>query len=683
MKKKLIYIILFSVLSTITFKLPYLKHDQKYKNYNIQNVKLLSYNNSSLKQAIFNEYGKINQENLNQITTLTLSNSNFSLNNNQKIIKNLKNLKNLVITNSTIDSKLLTAFLNTDKNLNNIYISNSIIVGNLFSGIHKCENLNSLSITNSTFSSGVSTDIENLINLKTISLINDTSSGVFPDSITNIKNLNIIKIINSSINWNLPSTLGNLINLKILNCSNSSISGEIPNSIKNMQKLKEFIITNSNLTGNIPNSITDLKNISIINLSGNKLIGFIPNNLFNLKYLEKINLSNNQLIGNIPNIKNLQVKNNLLDTKNQGYLKLRKKISLSKLNNNLFKDIEIKYKDFNTNNTNTNSNNNINISGVTSTLSNKYILKKINNSIVLTGFKSNNGQIINIKPYNNIMIIDSDKKTNKKKDVAIKNNIKSNSEDIYWDYSSLVINGNVNLDNEVVSKDTPKEIIIKDSKGNIITSSNTVAVNWYSTDKNNYSGYQGIFTKEQLSKLNPNKAYSIYIEIDGKEVPIANNIKLSNKEYKVSNENGDLTIEKNVEKSLNVGTYETGYFTDFGYVLNGNINLDNDIFSKANTRKLVVKDASGNIVDKVNCASMNWYSENKDNYSGFQGIITNSVLNKLKVGEEYTFEIEVNYKGKVYNLPIENTKNLILNISMDYNIEVNAEDNIVISKKNT
>ncbi|WP_055068974.1 hypothetical protein [Clostridium massiliamazoniense] len=121
MRKKLIYIILFSVISGITFKLPYLKYNQKYKNYNTQNVKLLNYNNSSLKQAIFNEYGKVNQENLNQITTLTLSNSNFLLNNNQKIIKNLKNLKTLVINNSIIDSKLLTAFLNTDKNLNNIY----------------------------------------------------------------------------------------------------------------------------------------------------------------------------------------------------------------------------------------------------------------------------------------------------------------------------------------------------------------------------------------------------------------------------------------------------------------------------------------------------------------------------------------------------------------------------------
>ena len=412
---------------------------------------------------------------------------------------------------------------------------------------------------------------------------------------------------------------------------------------------------NCNLIGDIPDSITDLKNISIINLEGNKLIGYIPNNLSNLKYLKKINLSNNQLIGNIPNIKNLKVKNNLLNAENQGYLKLVKKIFL---NNNLFKDIEIDY-------------NNLN-DKIISTLSNKYILKKINNSIVLTGFKLNDGQIISINPYNNIIVVYSEK-----------SNIKSNSEDIYWDYSSLVINGNINLDNEVLNKNSPKEIIIKDSKGNIVASSNTVAVNWYSTDKNNYSGYQGIFTKEQLSKLNPNEIYKVYIEIDGKEIPIINNIKLSNKEYTINNENGDLTIERNIEKPLNVGTYETGYFTNFGYILNGNINLDNDIFSKANSRELVIKDASGNIVDKVNCASMNWYSENKDNYSGFQGIITNSVLSKLKAGEEYTFEIEVNYKGKVYNLPIENTENFILNTSMDYNIGVNAENNIVISKNNT
>lgn len=77
-----------------------------------------------------------------------------------------------------------------------------------------------------------------------------------------------------------------------------------------------------------------------------------------------------------------------------------------------------------------------------------------------------------------------------KKTILLRKAIKSKSEDIYCDYSNLVINRNINSDNEMLSKDTPKEIIIKNSKENIVTSSNTITVNCYSPDKNNYSGYQ-------------------------------------------------------------------------------------------------------------------------------------------------------------------------------------------------
>lgn len=125
--------------------------------------------------------------------------------------------------------------------------------------------------------------------------------------------------------------------------------------------------------------------------------------------------------------------------------------------------------------------------------------------------------------------------------------------------------------------------------------------------------------------------------MDGTELPIANNIVLkSNNIYLISsNKNGELTIKSNIVKPINknVCTYETRYFTNFGYILNGNINLNNNIFNKLASRVLVIKDVKGNIVDKINCASVNWYSGNKENYSGFQGIITNSILSKLKPGE--------------------------------------------------
>ena len=86
MKKKLIYIIIFLILSVNIVQLFYLKN-----NYNIRNIKLLSNYNSSLKQSISNEYKNINEKCFNQITTLTLSNSNFLFNNNKKLIKSFNN----------------------------------------------------------------------------------------------------------------------------------------------------------------------------------------------------------------------------------------------------------------------------------------------------------------------------------------------------------------------------------------------------------------------------------------------------------------------------------------------------------------------------------------------------------------------------------------------------------------
>ena len=265
------------------------------------------------------------------------------------------------------------------------------------------------------------------------------------------------------------------------------------------------------------------------------------------------------------------------------------------------------------------------------------------------------------------------------RDVVVKG---SKTEDIYWDNNSLVINGDIVLNNKEISKNTPKEIIIKNSKGNIVASSNTVAVNWYSKDKNDYTGYQGIFTNEQLSNLNPNEIYNVYIKMDGSEVPISNDIVLkSDKNYTIASKNGELTIESNMKKISNGVIYETGYFTDYGYVLNGNLYLNNTIFNKSDSKMLVIKDANGNVVDKVKCASMNWYSSNSNNYSGFQGIFTNSELNKLKAGEKYSFEIEVNQNGKTYTFPIKNEDNFVVNTGINYNIATNSENDLTIVKK--
>ena len=265
------------------------------------------------------------------------------------------------------------------------------------------------------------------------------------------------------------------------------------------------------------------------------------------------------------------------------------------------------------------------------------------------------------------------------RDIVVKGSI---TKDLYWDYNSLVINGKIILNDNIISKNISKKLIIKNSNGNIVTSINTTAVNWYSNNKNSYSGYQGIFTSKELSKLKPDESYNIYIEMNGVEMPIINNLTLKSNKYTIeSNKIGDLIIKNNLAKLENEAVYETDYFTDYGYVLNGNLYLNNTIFNKSDSKILVIKDIQGNIIDKVKCASMNWYSNNKENYSGFQGIFTNSELNKLKTGEKYIFELEINKNGKTYTFPIKKEKNFIVNTGINYNIETNSENDLIIGKK--
>ncbi|WP_055068985.1 immunoglobulin-like domain-containing protein [Clostridium massiliamazoniense] len=273
------------------------------------------------------------------------------------------------------------------------------------------------------------------------------------------------------------------------------------------------------------------------------------------------------------------------------------------------------------------------------------------------------------------------------REITVTNSINSNTEDTYWSQQNLVINGNI--DGVDIPKSLNKKLVIMNSNNKMIDSINTTAVNWYSNNKNNYSGFQGIVTPSILSTLKSDETYKFYIEVNGNYIPLTNNIKSPyNKNYVLSiNSNNQLTINKidNTVKPINAGnaSYEVGYFTNNGYVINGNLSLNNNIFSKAATKLLLVKDTQGNIIDTINCASMNWYSINKNNYSGFQGIIPYSVLDKLGVRENYTLFLETIVNGKIYETPINNTEKFILNDSIQYNISTNSKNNIIITKAQT
>mgnify|MGYP003371235060 CR=1 FL=1 len=265
-------------------------------------------------------------------------------------------------------------------------------------------------------------------------------------------------------------------------------------------------------------------------------------------------------------------------------------------------------------------------------------------------------------------------------------NLSSNTQALYWSQDNLVINGNLSDENTIFDKSTVKKLVIVNQDGQIVSSINTIPTNWYSKNQNNYSGFQGIISPSILSELKENTNYKFYIEINGNYIPLISNLSNPyNKNYLLSvTSSNQLSISKNNSSMQivkeGIGNYKVGYFINNGYVINGNVLLNNDIFSKGDTKILVLKNSNGQVIDKVNTAAINWYSLNQNNYSGFQAIIPNSVLNKLKIGENYNLSLEVIKNNKVYEMPINNTEGFILNSGLNYNISTNSQNNIIITK---
>ncbi|WP_055068987.1 DUF5011 domain-containing protein [Clostridium massiliamazoniense] len=99
------------------------------------------------------------------------------------------------------------------------------------------------------------------------------------------------------------------------------------------------------------------------------------------------------------------------------------------------------------------------------------------------------------------------------RDIVIKG---SKTEDIYWENNSLVINGDIVLNNKEISKNIPKEIpkgtkmqlVSKEPSGKVVLAVNGIDVNWYSNNEENYNGFQVIIAPDQVKNiLGKNKLY--------------------------------------------------------------------------------------------------------------------------------------------------------------------------------
>ncbi|MGL5633505.1 MAG: hypothetical protein ACRDDL_00270 [Sarcina sp.] len=231
---------------------------------------------------------------------------------------------------------------------------------------------------------------------------------------------------------------------------------------------------------------------------------------------------------------------------------------------------------------------------------------------------------------------------------AIKNlvqiQIKSNFKGNFWEDYGLVINGN--LDGVVLPKNVQKELIIEGANGqNIaITGAN---VNWFSQNKDNYSGYQFILTATNLHYLDIGTNFKMFVKftLNGKvyQTPInLNQEKIStttrNYGFNLINQDNDLTLISNPGVK-NQSVIRDQYNVSYGTVINVANNFDNKVLEKDKSIYLVIKNSEGQPMYKLQGANVNWFDIS--NYSGAQFILPNYILNRLKTLSNVTYEVTI------------------------------------------
>ncbi|MGL4992310.1 MAG: hypothetical protein ACRC57_14310 [Sarcina sp.] len=310
--------------------------------------------------------------------------------------------------------------------------------------------------------------------------------------------------------------------------------------------------------------------------------------------------------------------------------------------------------------------------------------------LVKAGSKFLNSKDLNTLVVENIIayLNSSEKELVIKKKTPEKIEVKNNAETLYFANISgseaLVINGDI--DGVTIPGNISKQLVIEDSNGQVVDTINTTPVNWYSKNKENYSGYQGIISGNILSKLETGTNYKVGIKYDGQIHMLSSNIELpSYGQYRVEISNGNVAIQKSSIISQGIANCEIGYAYNGGFIINANVDLNGVIIPANAQKQIVITDKSGKTIYENNTISVNWYSKNKENYSGLQAYIPESELSKLNGGENYSLSILVTEGNEKYSMPIKGNANAdtdgyklfnnsgILTITKEQNVNVIAK----------
>ncbi|MDM0612619.1 hypothetical protein QTH09_16525, partial [Clostridium perfringens] len=236
-----------------------------------------------------------------------------------------------------------------------------------------------------------------------------------------------------------------------------------------------------------------------------------------------------------------------------------------------------------------------------------------------------------------------------------------NVKTMYFNESGLVVDGNFGFQGTSLNNPISVKLLIKDSTGNVIETIDTWKAGW--GEKN--TGFQGIISKEVLSKITKGE-YTLFAKanFDGKnyetKLVTDSNFKVENIindfcQIAVNANSDSITFEKiTAVRFESQSEIKQSYWDGNSFVINGVVNIGDKELAKGDIRKLVIIDSDGNQVSEVPVTSVDWFS-NKGNFSGFQAIIPEALMEQLTIGT-YSLEVqttynEVEYSNKIKQVP--------------------------------
>ncbi|KAG0536421.1 hypothetical protein BDA96_03G062400 [Sorghum bicolor] len=295
------------------------------------------------------ELPSVGFERLTNLTTLNLSNANFS----GQVPDNIGRLTNLVSLDLSVslelqeipgvgytintkmgDDIMQLAMLNFTSFLANLGSLRELDLGyvDLSQSADWCDalsmntpNLRVLKLPFCGLSSPICGTLSTLHSLSVIDLQFNDLTGLVPDFFANYSFLSVLQLMGNTEleGWISPKIFelkklvtidlrynykisGSLPNISANSClqnlfvHETNFSGTIPSSIGKVQSLKRLDLDAPGFSGNLPSSIGELKSLHTLKISGSDLVGSIPSWITNLTSLEVLQFSRCGLYGPIP-----------------------------------------------------------------------------------------------------------------------------------------------------------------------------------------------------------------------------------------------------------------------------------------------------------------------------------------------------------------------------------------------